>query len=135
MSDKVCILLLKYFVLRFLQRMCKPVLIFIPGEFQFVTIDMFLCKAITCKWVVHMIIMHVKCLMKILSHKVSAGELYFASVFPRSLSFSSQTQRDLAREAVRKSLVVLKNGANVDKPMLPLPKNGIKNISCWKSCK
>lgn len=47
----------------------------------------------------------------------------------------SQTQRDLAREAVRKSLVVLKNGANVDKPMLPLPKNGIKNISCWKSCK
>ncbi|XP_016572320.1 uncharacterized protein LOC107870341 isoform X3 [Capsicum annuum] len=96
MSDKVCILLLKYFVLRFLQRMCKPVLIFIP---------------------------------------VSAGELYFASVFPRSLSFSSQTQRDLAREAVRKSLVVLKNGANVDKPMLPLPKNGIKNISCWKSCK
>ncbi|PHT54047.1 hypothetical protein CQW23_08509 [Capsicum baccatum] len=176
--------------------MCKPVLIVISGEFQFVTIDMFLCKAITCKWLVHMIIMHVKCLMKILSHKVSAGELYFASVFPRSLSFSSQimvpmnyaefidtltslvknnfipmtriddvvrrilrvkftlglfenpladyrlvkhigsqTQRDLAREAVRKSLVVLKNGANVDKPMLPLPKKGIKNISCWKSCK
>ncbi|PHT34881.1 hypothetical protein CQW23_26681 [Capsicum baccatum] len=34
----------------------------------------------------------------------------------------SQAHRDLAREAVRKSLVLLKNGANADKPMLPLPK-------------
>ncbi|GAA0184596.1 glucosidase [Lithospermum erythrorhizon] len=35
----------------------------------------------------------------------------------------SQAHRDLAREAVRKSLVLLKNGDNADSPVLPLPKN------------
>ncbi|XAR55885.1 Glucan 1,3-beta-glucosidase [Bertholletia excelsa] len=34
----------------------------------------------------------------------------------------SQAHRDLAREAVRKSLVLLKNGDNVESPVLPLPK-------------
>ncbi|XP_038706736.1 beta-glucosidase BoGH3B-like [Tripterygium wilfordii] len=34
----------------------------------------------------------------------------------------SQAHRDLAREAVRKSLVLLKNGQNADAPLLPLPK-------------
>ncbi|KAF5744943.1 lysosomal beta glucosidase-like [Tripterygium wilfordii] len=34
-----------------------------------------------------------------------------------------QMHRDLAREAVRKSLVLLKNGQNADSPLLPLPKN------------
>ncbi|KAF5183122.1 Beta-glucosidase bogh3b [Thalictrum thalictroides] len=34
----------------------------------------------------------------------------------------SQEHRDLAREAVRKSLVLLKNGGSADKPPLPLPK-------------
>ncbi|XP_068338996.1 uncharacterized protein [Pyrus communis] len=34
----------------------------------------------------------------------------------------SQTHRDLAREAVRKSLVLLKNGENADAPVLPLSK-------------
>jgi len=33
-----------------------------------------------------------------------------------------QAHRDLAREAVRKSLVLLKNGENADAPVLPLPK-------------
>ncbi|KAL3535979.1 hypothetical protein ACH5RR_004440 [Cinchona calisaya] len=33
-----------------------------------------------------------------------------------------QEHRDLAREAVRKSLVLLKNGESADKPLLPLPK-------------
>lgn len=37
-----------------------------------------------------------------------------------------QDHRDLAREAVRKSLVLLKNGKRVDQPMLPLPKNSTK---------
>ncbi|XP_059659713.1 uncharacterized protein LOC132306364 [Cornus florida] len=35
----------------------------------------------------------------------------------------SQAHRDLAREAMRKSLVLLKNGKNADNPLLPLPKN------------
>ncbi|XP_041991486.1 beta-glucosidase BoGH3B-like [Salvia splendens] len=35
----------------------------------------------------------------------------------------SQEHRRIAREAVRKSLVLLKNGKNVSKPLLPLPKN------------
>ncbi|XP_021892622.1 uncharacterized protein LOC110810688 [Carica papaya] len=35
----------------------------------------------------------------------------------------SQAHRDLAREAVRRSLVLLKNGENADEPVLPLPKN------------
>ncbi|KAI7746254.1 hypothetical protein M8C21_000419, partial [Ambrosia artemisiifolia] len=34
--------------------------------------------------------------------------------------------RDLAREAVRKSLVLLKNGKSIDQPMLPLPKKSTK---------
>ncbi|KDP42936.1 hypothetical protein JCGZ_23878 [Jatropha curcas] len=34
-----------------------------------------------------------------------------------------KAHRDLAREAVRKSLVLLKNGENADAPLLPLPKN------------
>lgn len=38
----------------------------------------------------------------------------------------SQAHRDLAREAVRKSLVLLKNGENADEPILPLPKKANK---------
>lgn len=38
----------------------------------------------------------------------------------------SQAHRDLAREAVRKSLVLLKNGKSGDNPLLPLPKNSSK---------
>ncbi|KAI3721898.1 hypothetical protein L2E82_32917 [Cichorium intybus] len=37
-----------------------------------------------------------------------------------------QDHRDLAREAVRKSLVLLKNGKFIDQPMLPLPKKSTK---------
>lgn len=37
-----------------------------------------------------------------------------------------QAHRDLAREAVRKSLVLLKNGANADEPVLPLPKKATR---------
>ncbi|KAI3447358.1 hypothetical protein Pfo_004023 [Paulownia fortunei] len=38
----------------------------------------------------------------------------------------SQEHRELAREAVRKSLVLLKNGESADKPLLPLPKKASK---------
>ncbi|KAG8387189.1 hypothetical protein BUALT_Bualt03G0227400 [Buddleja alternifolia] len=38
----------------------------------------------------------------------------------------SQAHRDLAREAVRKSLVLLKNGEDADSPLLPLPKKTSK---------
>ncbi|OMO77088.1 hypothetical protein COLO4_25351 [Corchorus olitorius] len=38
----------------------------------------------------------------------------------------SQAHRDLAREAVRKSLVLLKNGENGDEPLLPLPKKATR---------
>ncbi|KAL2540990.1 Glycosyl hydrolase family protein [Abeliophyllum distichum] len=38
----------------------------------------------------------------------------------------SQEHRELAREAVRKSLVLLKNGKNTDEPLLPLPKKARK---------
>ncbi|CAN1124863.1 Beta-glucosidase BoGH3B [Linum perenne] len=38
----------------------------------------------------------------------------------------SQEHRELAREAVRKSLVLLKNGKDDNKPLLPLPKNAPK---------
>ncbi|KAK7336272.1 hypothetical protein VNO77_16808 [Canavalia gladiata] len=37
-----------------------------------------------------------------------------------------QEHRDLAREAVRKSMVLLKNGESSDKPLLPLPKKAPK---------
>lgn len=46
------------------------------------------------------------------------------------LSLASQLgkkeHRELAREAVRKSLVLLKNGKNPDQPLLPLPKKASK---------
>ncbi|GKV49920.1 hypothetical protein SLEP1_g56643 [Rubroshorea leprosula] len=38
----------------------------------------------------------------------------------------SQEHRELAREAVRKSLVLLQNGKSGDKPLLPLPKKTTK---------
>lgn len=38
-------------------------------------------------------------------------------------SIGSEAHRELAREAVRKSLVLLKNGESLDSPLLPLPKN------------
>ncbi|KAL0374728.1 UNVERIFIED_CONTAM: Lysosomal beta glucosidase [Sesamum radiatum] len=38
----------------------------------------------------------------------------------------SQEHRELAREAVRKSLVLLKNGEYADKPLIPLPKKASK---------
>ncbi|CAK7341471.1 unnamed protein product [Dovyalis caffra] len=38
----------------------------------------------------------------------------------------SQEHRKLAREAVRKSLVLLKNGKSADEPLLPLPKKATK---------
>lgn len=38
----------------------------------------------------------------------------------------SQEHRELAREAVRKSLVLLKNGESADEPLLPLPKKTSK---------
>ncbi|KAJ7971913.1 Beta-glucosidase [Quillaja saponaria] len=38
----------------------------------------------------------------------------------------SQEHRELARESVRKSLVLLKNGESTDKPLLPLPKKAPK---------
>jgi len=37
-----------------------------------------------------------------------------------------QEHRELAREAVRKSLVLLKNGKYANKPLLPLPKKASK---------
>lgn len=39
---------------------------------------------------------------------------------------TEQAHRDLAREAVRKSLVLLKNGDETDAPLLPLPKKANK---------
>ncbi|KAF5471961.1 hypothetical protein F2P56_008718 [Juglans regia] len=38
----------------------------------------------------------------------------------------SQEHRELAREAVRRSLVLLKNGESADRPLLPLPKKASK---------
>ncbi|XP_031401517.1 uncharacterized protein LOC116211329 isoform X1 [Punica granatum] len=38
----------------------------------------------------------------------------------------SQEHRELAKEAVRKSLVLLKNGKSASKPLIPLPKKALK---------
>ncbi|KAK4753852.1 hypothetical protein SAY87_001956 [Trapa incisa] len=43
-----------------------------------------------------------------------------------SAEIGSQANRNLAREAVRKSMVLLKNGENADDPMIPLPKKAPK---------
>ncbi|XP_060197140.1 uncharacterized protein LOC132626320 [Lycium barbarum] len=44
----------------------------------------------------------------------------------------SQEHRELAREAVRKSLVLLKNGKKPDQPLLPLPKKAPKILVAGK---
>lgn len=44
----------------------------------------------------------------------------------------TQEHRELAREAVRKSLVLLKNGKSADKPLLPLPKKASKILVAGK---
>ncbi|KAL7202877.1 hypothetical protein ACSBR1_034353 [Camellia fascicularis] len=48
---------------------------------------------------------------------------YTYSVEKGILAGIDMAHRDLAREAVRKSLVLLKNGNNGESPLLPLPKN------------
>ncbi|KAH7541855.1 uncharacterized protein LOC107410352 [Ziziphus jujuba] len=64
---------------------------------------------------------------RILRVKFTMG-LFEAPWADKSLidELGSQAHRDLAREAVRKSLVLLKNGANADPPVLPLPKKATK---------
>lgn len=46
--------------------------------------------------------------------------------FVDRISCLKQEHRELAREAVRKSLVLLKNGKSAHKPLLPLPKKASK---------
>ncbi|XP_076883393.1 uncharacterized protein LOC143532147 [Bidens hawaiensis] len=46
--------------------------------------------------------------------------------FSKVNEVGSQAHRDIAREAVRKSLVLLKNGKRAEEPMLPLPKTASK---------
>ena len=48
------------------------------------------------------------------------------SLFKSLFCKIKQKHRELAREAVRKSLVLLKNDAPGDKPALPLPKRAPK---------
>ncbi|KAL2239257.1 lysosomal beta glucosidase-like [Sesamum indicum] len=52
--------------------------------------------------------------------------------YSRADKLGSQVHRDLAREAVRKSLVLLKNGENADSPILPLPKETSKILVAGK---
>lgn len=47
-------------------------------------------------------------------------------LFVNNLLYCEQEHRELAREAVRKSLVLLKNGESADEPLLPLPKKAPK---------
>lgn len=72
-----------------------------------------------------------------LANKLGSQVIYFRTYFflllSRSLSIVStkphlflQEHRDLAREAVRKSLVLLKNGKIPKQPLLPLPKKAPK---------
>lgn len=42
------------------------------------------------------------------------------------MNYCKQEHRDLAREAVRKTLVLLKNGKSLDNPLLPLSKKASK---------
>ncbi|KAL6966624.1 beta-glucosidase [Sarracenia purpurea var. burkii] len=64
---------------------------------------------------------------RILKVKFSMG-LFENPVADLSMTahLGSQAHRDLAREAVRKSLVLLKNGENGDDPLLPLSKKASK---------
>uniref|UniRef100_A0A803R6V3 Beta-glucosidase n=2 Tax=Cannabis sativa TaxID=3483 RepID=A0A803R6V3_CANSA len=61
---------------------------------------------------------------RILRVKFVAG-LFEHPFSDRSLlnTVGCKAHRDLAREAVRKSLVLLKNGKNIEKPLLPLDRN------------
>ncbi|GER26975.1 glycosyl hydrolase family protein [Striga asiatica] len=51
---------------------------------------------------------------------------FIMGLFEHPLADYSKEHRELAREAVRKSLVLLKNGESADKPLLPLSKKASK---------
>ncbi|KMT09855.1 hypothetical protein BVRB_6g128290 [Beta vulgaris subsp. vulgaris] len=63
-------------------------------------------------------ILRVKFIMGLFEHPISDYSLVH--------ELGSQAHRDLAREAVRKTLVLLKNGKDGDSPLLPLPKRTSK---------
>ena len=46
--------------------------------------------------------------------------------------YFDQKHRELAKEAVRKSLVLLKNGKSAHQPLLPLPKKASKILVAGK---
>eukprot|EP00253_Pinus_taeda_P027492 PITA_27492 len=56
--------------------------------------------------------------------KMHANHFLISQVLKKQLGF--KVHRELAREAVRKSLVLLKNGKSASKPLLPLNKNAAK---------
>lgn len=53
-------------------------------------------------------------------------------IFSWNLVLGTQEHRELAREAVRKSLVLLKNGKSADKSLLPLPRKASKILVAGK---
>jgi beta-glucosidase-like glycosyl hydrolase len=64
---------------------------------------------------------------RILTVKFTMGLFEYPMADPSLANhFGSKEHRELAREAVRKSLVLLKNGKSAGKPLLPLDKNAPK---------
>ncbi|KAJ0817787.1 putative glucan 1,3-beta-glucosidase [Helianthus annuus] len=63
---------------------------------------------------------------KYLGCQVSQTSSRLTIIRNANLYLLKQEHRDLAREAVRKSLVLLKNGKSSTKPLLPLPKRASK---------
>uniref|UniRef100_A0ACD5TVX4 Uncharacterized protein n=1 Tax=Avena sativa TaxID=4498 RepID=A0ACD5TVX4_AVESA len=63
---------------------------------------------------------------RILRVKLTMG--LFESPYGLASELGKKEHRELAREAVRRSLVLLKNGKAGDKPLLPLPKNAKGSI-------
>uniref|UniRef100_A0ACD5XMN9 Uncharacterized protein n=1 Tax=Avena sativa TaxID=4498 RepID=A0ACD5XMN9_AVESA len=63
---------------------------------------------------------------RILRVKLTMG--LFESPYGLAGELGKKEHRELAREAVRRSLVLLKNGKAGDKPLLPLPKNAKGSI-------
>jgi len=64
---------------------------------------------------------------RILRVKFSMGLFEHPMANPNLVNqLGSKAHRELAREAVRKSLVLLKNGKSASKPLLPLKKNAAK---------
>ena len=110
---------------------------FVMGLFENPMADLSMSKYLGCKVSILLRNLHFAVIARVFrkntenSQAKPYGKASSISLFIKYLH-SEQKHRELAREAVRKSLVLLKNGKSADQPLLPLPKKASKILVAGK---